>query len=53
MVDVMVTTAGGIEEDFIKCMANTYLGDFHLKGERQPLERESLRACMWIRGWSV
>ncbi|XP_013393091.1 deoxyhypusine synthase [Lingula anatina] len=33
MVDVLVTTAGGIEEDFIKCMAPTYLGDFHLKGK--------------------
>lgn len=27
-----MTTAGGVEEDFIKCMANTYLGDFSLKG---------------------
>lgn len=25
----MVTTAGGIEEDFIKCLAPTYIGDFH------------------------
>ncbi|XP_078545330.1 deoxyhypusine synthase isoform X2 [Lissotriton helveticus] len=33
MVDVLVTTAGGIEEDFIKCMAPTYLGDFSLKGK--------------------
>ncbi|KAG0165253.1 hypothetical protein DFQ28_009049 [Apophysomyces sp. BC1034] len=32
MVDVLVTTAGGVEEDFIKCLAPTYLGDFHLKG---------------------
>lgn len=32
MVDVIVTSAGGIEEDFIKCMAPTYVGDFHLKG---------------------
>jgi len=32
LVDVIVTTAGGIEEDFIKCMAPTYLGDFKLKG---------------------
>ncbi|EFJ46913.1 hypothetical protein VOLCADRAFT_105354 [Volvox carteri f. nagariensis] len=32
MVDVLVTTAGGIEEDFIKCMGHTYLGDFQLKG---------------------
>eukprot|EP01125_Pyxidicula_operculata_P000261 TRINITY_DN1033_c0_g1_i1.p1 TRINITY_DN1033_c0_g1~~TRINITY_DN1033_c0_g1_i1.p1 ORF type:complete len:352 (+),score=89.46 TRINITY_DN1033_c0_g1_i1:61-1116(+) len=33
MVDCIVTTAGGIEEDFIKCMAKTYHGDFSLKGE--------------------
>jgi deoxyhypusine synthase len=35
MVDVLVTTAGGIEEDFIKCMGHTYMGDFQLKGETQ------------------
>lgn len=33
MVDCIVTTAGGIEEDIIKCLAPTYLGDFHLKGK--------------------
>lgn len=32
-VDVLVTTAGGIEEDFIKCLAPTYLGDFTLPGK--------------------
>jgi deoxyhypusine synthase len=32
MIDVIVTTAGGVEEDFIKCLAPTYLGDFALKG---------------------
>jgi len=32
MVDCVVTTAGGVEEDFIKCMAPTYLGEFDLKG---------------------
>lgn len=32
LVDVVVTTAGGIEEDLIKCMGPTFLGDFHLKG---------------------
>lgn len=32
MVDVVVTTAGGIEEDFIKCLGHTYIGDFQLKG---------------------
>lgn len=32
MIDCIVTTAGGVEEDIIKCLAPTYLGDFHLKG---------------------
>lgn len=32
LVDCLVTTAGGAEEDLIKCLAPTYLGDFHLKG---------------------
>lgn len=33
MVDCLVTTAGGIEEDFVKCFEPTYLGDFELRGE--------------------
>lgn len=34
MVDVLVTTAGGIEEDFIKCLAPSYvLGKFRVNGE--------------------
>lgn len=32
-VDVIVTTAGGIEEDLIKCLAPTYLGEFSLPGK--------------------
>ncbi|KAL1230724.1 Deoxyhypusine synthase [Trichinella spiralis] len=32
MVDCLVTSAGGIEEDLIKCLAPTYLGDFRLDG---------------------
>jgi deoxyhypusine synthase len=32
LVDVIVVTAGGVEEDFIKCLAPTHLGDFHLPG---------------------
>lgn len=32
MVSAIVTTAGGIEEDFIKCLAKTYVGDFALPG---------------------
>jgi deoxyhypusine synthase len=34
MVDAIVTTAGGVEEDFIKCLGSTYMGDFALKGEQ-------------------
>ncbi|GJQ76870.1 hypothetical protein Trydic_g15076 [Trypoxylus dichotomus] len=33
MIDCIVTTAGGIEEDFIKCFLPTYLGDFNLEGK--------------------
>ncbi|CAI5530282.1 unnamed protein product, partial [Closterium sp. Naga37s-1] len=33
LVDVIVTTAGGIEEDVIKCLAPTLLGDFSLAGK--------------------
>lgn len=32
-VDCIVTTAGGVEEDIIKCLAPTYLGDFNLDGK--------------------
>ena len=32
MIDCVVATAGGIEEDFIKCLAPTFLGDFSLPG---------------------
>ncbi|CEP62231.1 deoxyhypusine synthase LALA0_S05e00804g [Lachancea lanzarotensis] len=31
-VDAIVATGGGIEEDIIKCLAPTYLGEFTLKG---------------------
>ena len=39
---MIVASAGGVEEDFIKCMADTYLGDFHLDGRtlrKQGLNR--------------
>jgi deoxyhypusine synthase len=32
MVDVICVTAGGVEEDLIKCLGPTFLGDFHLPG---------------------
>lgn len=31
-VSAIVTTAGGVEEDFIKCLAPTYLASFNLPG---------------------
>ncbi|XP_063709720.1 LOW QUALITY PROTEIN: probable deoxyhypusine synthase [Culicoides brevitarsis] len=33
MIDCIVTTAGGIEEDFIKCLAPTFIGSFELDGK--------------------
>ncbi|CAF3539493.1 unnamed protein product [Rotaria sp. Silwood1] len=33
LIHVIVTTAGGIEEDFIKCLAPTYVGEFTLNGQ--------------------
>ncbi|XP_023954575.1 probable deoxyhypusine synthase [Bicyclus anynana] len=33
LVDCVVTTAGGIEEDLIKCLAPTYVGEFNLSGK--------------------
>ena len=30
---MIVSTAGGIEEDFIKCLAPTFLGEFSLPGK--------------------
>lgn len=30
LVDCLVTTAGGVEEDIIKCLAPSYIGDFHV-----------------------
>ncbi|MEM3405417.1 MAG: deoxyhypusine synthase [Candidatus Pacearchaeota archaeon] len=33
MIDVLVTTAGGIEEDFIKCLGDFKLGDFKVSGK--------------------
>ncbi|KAJ3225869.1 Deoxyhypusine synthase [Clydaea vesicula] len=33
LISCIVTSAGGIEEDFIKCLADTYLGDFKLDGK--------------------
>jgi deoxyhypusine synthase len=33
LVDGFVTTAGGVEEDVIKCLGSTIIGDFAMKGE--------------------
>ena len=34
MITCIVTTTGGIEEDFMKLLADHYIGDFHLDGEK-------------------
>lgn len=41
-----MTTAGGIEEDFIKCLAPTFIGDFSLKG-RKPLSISLLNGLIF------
>ncbi|KAL6048780.1 Deoxyhypusine synthase, variant 2 [Balamuthia mandrillaris] len=38
LVSAVVTTAGGIEEDFIKCFAPTYHGEFSLTGRELRLK---------------
>ncbi|KAK0393665.1 hypothetical protein QR680_000343 [Steinernema hermaphroditum] len=40
MVDCIVTSAGGVEEDLIKCLAPSYLGDFNMSGA--ALRKEGL-----------
>ena len=37
MVDAIVTTCGGVEEDFMKVFAPHYVGDFYLKGKDMRL----------------
>lgn len=34
LVDCIVTSAGGVEEDLIKCLAPTFVGDFALPGKQ-------------------
>ncbi|XP_033105017.1 deoxyhypusine synthase-like isoform X1 [Anneissia japonica] len=38
LVDCIVTTCGAIEEDLMKCMESTYLGEFHLDGKKLKSE---------------
>ena len=38
MIDVIVTTGGGIEEDFMKCFAPHYMGDFALDGKTMRMK---------------
>ena len=33
-----MSSAGGVEEDFIKCLAPTFLGDFSLRGRELRLK---------------
>lgn len=40
MVDCVVSSAGGVEEDLIKCLAPTFMGDFTLPGK--PLRKQGL-----------
>jgi deoxyhypusine synthase len=45
MIDCIVTTTGGIEEDFMKCLAPHYMGDFYLKGKELRLQGVNRTNC--------
>jgi deoxyhypusine synthase len=34
LIDVICTTAGGIEEDFMKCLADSYIGNFRMNDKQ-------------------
>ena len=38
MIDCIVTSCGGLEEDFMKCMTPHYMGDFFLNGKDLRLQ---------------
>jgi len=38
MVDCIVTTCGGIEEDFIKCISTFHMGSFYLNDKELRLK---------------
>jgi len=46
MVDVIVTTAGGIEEDIMKCFEHTFMGDFKLAGKE--LRKKGINRCVLV-----
>uniref|UniRef100_K7FS74 Deoxyhypusine synthase n=1 Tax=Pelodiscus sinensis TaxID=13735 RepID=K7FS74_PELSI len=51
MVDVLVTTAGGVEEDLIKCLAPTYVGEFSLRGKSGNDALEVKNAVFVLSPW--
>ena len=59
MVQAIVTTTGGIEEDIMKCMKPMFIGDFNLDGkdlrEREAsIELETLLSLMKVMNcWSL
>ncbi|KAI3897066.1 hypothetical protein MKW92_016721 [Papaver armeniacum] len=48
MVDVIVTTTGGIEEDLIKCLAHTYKGDFSVESWNLLVPNNCCKFEHWI-----
>lgn len=48
LVSAMVTTGGGIEEDFLKCWNPHYIGDFELKGKDLRLKGQNRIANLLV-----
>lgn len=45
-MDCLVTSAGGVEEDLIKCLAPSYLGSFEMRGAE--LRRDGLNRLSFL-----
>lgn len=48
MIDCLVTTAGGIEEDFVKCLGGTYIGEGGFEEDGAGLRK---RGCVHSHCW--
>lgn len=48
LVDCIVTSAGGVEEDLIKCLLPSYLGDFRMDGKQLRLVLDKSRIVLFL-----
>jgi hypothetical protein len=46
LIDCIVTSAGGVEEDLIKCLAPTHVGSFEMNGRELRMKVCVLYCCI-------